>query len=225
MRENINASTVNYLNARKGIIERTFVWMIVKNRSSGAIEEVGFCNYPYDVAATVISGQTGLPVLRNYVGAGALLEVEDINLVSDLTIQTLRAKFSQSNAEVNNAIRGYDARNGKIEVHYGLLDLSTRLLVDTPYPHFVGIINKAPIKRAKVGASGGVGLEAVSRTRELTITNPNVKSDEFQQHRFPGDDFRKYGTVAHQWAVWWGEAKDIKLTGEKIVTAIKNGKN
>lgn len=207
MRENINVKTVDYLNARAGIITRSFVWLIVKNRLSGAIEEVGFSNYPYDVTADVISGQTGGVVSRTYHGAGALLDVGEVNLVSDLTIQTVRVQLSQTNNDVNSAIRGYDARNGKLEIHYGLLDTNTRLLVDTPYPHFVGIINKAPLKRAAVGSSGGVGLEAMSRTRELTVTNPNVKSDQFQLNRFPGDNFRQYGTVAGQWGIWWGEEK------------------
>lgn len=201
------APTVNYLNARQGIIERWFLYFIGKNRTTGAIEEIGFTNLPYTVTVSVISGQTGLPVSRDYVGVGSLIEVGDVALVSDLTIQTFRAKLTQTNPSVNNAIRGYDTRNAKAEMHYGLFDLNSRKLIDTPYPQFVGFLNKSPIKRAAAGGSGGVQVEMVSRTRELTIVNSAVKSDEYQQVRAPGDRFRKYSSVANLWQVWWGEAK------------------
>lgn len=206
MRSGIGPNTVDYLNARDGVVTRRFVWIIAKNRISGAEESAGFWNGEFAITTTVISGQTGLPEERLYSGAGSLIGVDDVNLVSDLTIQTLRIKLSQTNAAVNNAIRGYDARGAKIEVHYGLLDLNTRLLVDTPYPHFVGLINKAPITRPKVGGSGGVVAEAVSRTRELTIVNPAKKSDETQKLR-SGDRFRKYSSVAGTWSIFWGEKK------------------
>ncbi len=202
----VGANTVNYVNGRAGVITRQFVWLIAKNRGTGADETVGFWNGPYDISVNVISGQTGNPEIRTYVGAGSLLEIDDIALVSDLTIQTLRVKLTQTNAAVNNAIRGYDSRNAKIEVHYGLFDKATRLLVDLPYPHFVGEVNKAPITRAKVGTSGGVIAECVSRVRELTRINPAKKSDETQKLR-SGDRFRRYSGVADQWAIWWGEEK------------------
>lgn len=203
----VDSNTAAYLNAREGTITRRFVWIIAKNRGTGAEETAGFWNGEFAIDVEVISGQTGLPETRTYTGAGSLLQPDDINLVSDLTIQTTRIKLSQTNAAVNNAIRGYDARNAKIEIHYGLLDLATRLLVARPLPHFVGVINKAPVTRPKVGGSGGVVAEAVSRTRELTIINPAKKSDETQKLR-SGDRFRKYGSVAGSWSIFWGEKKD-----------------
>lgn len=210
----VGANTVNYLNGRAGLITRYFVWLIAKDRTTGADQSAGFWNGPYPVSVTVVSGQTGVPETRDYVGAGSLISVDDINLVSDMTIQTLRVKLTQTNSSVNNAIRGYDARNGKIEVHYGLLDKSTRLLVDTPYPHFVGTVNKVALTRGKAGSSGGVGLECVSRNRELTIINPAKKSDETQKLRTiiggGPDRLRKYINVTDEWSIWWGELKNDK---------------
>jgi hypothetical protein len=203
----VDGDTSAYLNTRKGVITRRFVWMIGKDRTTGEAASGGFWNGEFTIDAEVISGQTGLPEVRQYVGLGSLISVDDINLVSDLTVQTLRIKMSQINPAVNNAIRGYDARNAKIEVHYGLLDLDTRKLVARPIPHFVGIVNKAPIVRSKTGGSGGVSLEAHSRTRELTITNPAKKSDEFSKTR-GGDRFRQYSGVAGSWAIFWGEDKE-----------------
>jgi hypothetical protein len=202
----VDSNTQNYLTARDGVITRRFVWIIAKNRTTGAEEPAGFWNGEYAIDVEVVSGQSGLPETRTYEGAGSLLTVDDINLVSDLTIQTLRVKLSQTNAAVNNAIRGYDPRNAKIEVHYGLLDIASRKLVSRPLPHFVGIINKLPVTRAKAGGSGGVVAEAVSRTRELTITNPAKKSDETQKLR-GGDRLRKYSSVAGSWSIFWGEQK------------------
>ncbi|RUW55619.1 hypothetical protein EOA32_00960 [Mesorhizobium sp. M1A.F.Ca.ET.072.01.1.1] len=180
--------------------------MIGKDRTTGAEVSGGFSNWEFNVDAEVISGQTRLPVVRTYVGLGSLIDVDDIALVSDLSIQTVRIKLSQTNASVNNMIRGYDARNAKVEIHYGLLDLDTRKLVARPLPHFVGIVNKAPVTRPKTGSSGGVALECVSRTRELTIINPAKKSDETQKLR-SGDRLRQYSGVAGSWSIYWGEKK------------------
>jgi hypothetical protein len=80
-------------------------------------------------------------------------------------------------------------------------------LVDPPYPHFVGFINKAPVTRAKTGGSGGAVAESVSRTRELTVINPAKKSDETQRLR-SNDRFRRYAGVAGNWSIWWGEKKN-----------------
>lgn len=206
-----DADTVAYLTARKGTITARFLWLIAKDRTTGADETAGFWNGTTNVTVQVISGQTGLPETRTYVGAGSLIAVDDINLVSDLTVQTVRIKMSQSNDAVNNAIRGYDARNAKCEIHYLLFDLATELPVGLQAPHFVGEINKAPITRAKVNSSGGVQAEAVSRTRELTIGNPAKRSDETQRVRGGGSDrFRKYSGTAGQWSIWWGEDKKNK---------------
>lgn len=202
-----DAATIAYLNARQGTIERKFVYFIGKNRTTGEQEEVGFSNLPYTVTIGVISGKTGVLVNRDYVGAGALLDVDDVDDVSDLTIRQLSINLTQTNSAVNNAIRGYDTRNAWVEYHKGLFKLDTRNLVAPPMPSFSGFLNKSPIKRAKVGSSGGVQVTAVSRVRELTITNPAMKSDEYQQFRFPGDRFRKYSSVAGLWPVSWGEEK------------------
>jgi hypothetical protein len=101
----VDSNTQNYLTARDGVITRRFVWIIAKNRTTGAEEPAGFWNGEYAIDVEVVSGQSGLPETRTYEGAGSLLTVDDINLVSDLTIQTLRVKLSQTNAAVNNAIR------------------------------------------------------------------------------------------------------------------------
>ncbi len=203
----VDSQTSNYLNARAGLITRRFVYVFAKDRTTGDIVPGGFWNGPYTVNVDVISGQTGVAETRTYYGSGSLIDVDDINLVSDLTIQTLRIMLTQSNADVNNIMRGYDVRNAPIEVHYGLFDLSTRLLVNKPWPHFVGQINKSPLKRGKASGSGGATVEAVSRSRELTVTNPAKKSDETQKLR-SGDRFRQYSNVAGEWSIWWGEKKN-----------------
>lgn len=211
MRSGIGSNTVSYLNARQGTVSRQLIWFAAKNRATGEIESVGFSNLEYNLDFQVKNGE-GATITRTYYGAGSIIDISEINLVSDLTIQTVRMKLNQSNDVVNNAIRGYDMRNAACEVHYPLYDLSTRLLVDIPTPHFVGRVDKSELKRGKIGSPSGVYLEAHSRVRDLTLKNPSVKSHSFQQLRHAGDNFRKYGDNVGNWAVWWGEDKKPVVT-------------
>jgi hypothetical protein len=200
----VDSSTSNYLNAGKGVIPRSFVWIKAKNRDTGAAEHIGFWNGLDSVDATVIDGVSGLPVTRTYHAAGSLLSVGTITRTPELEVRTVRVGLSQISDAVQLLVRGYDVRHAPIEIHEGYLDLETRKLVGDAIIDFVGWVNGAPIDTPAVGQNGGIQVECVSHSRMLTRTNPAKKSHEAQKRR-SGDKYRQYNTVAGQWQYWWGE--------------------
>ncbi|MEO9612640.1 MAG: hypothetical protein ABJG86_09695 [Nitratireductor sp.] len=195
---------VSHLQSRAGVVPRSFLWMVGKNRATGEPEAAGFWSDLDAITVTVIDGLTGTPVSRDYVGSGTLISVDPVPLVSDLTVRHIRIRLSQVSAEVAQAIRGYDPRLAHVEIHLGLFDPATRTLIAPPVPQFVGQVNGAPIRTPAVGQEGDITLVVASQTRELTRTNPAKRSDETQRRR-GGDRFRRYKDVAGQWEFFWGE--------------------
>lgn len=199
----VDSLTEAAVQSRSGIIRRNFVWITAKNRTSGAEETMGLWNGDHDITINVISGITGLSTARDYVGCGPLLGIGPIPLVSDLTVRTVTVSLSPIDAAVEQAIRGYDPRQGKIEIHRGFYSLDNQIIVAPPIPRFVGRINKSPINTPAAGGEGSIEIECVSDSRELTRINPAKKSDETQKLR-SGDRFRKYTTVAGEVSIFWG---------------------
>lgn len=204
MVRSVDSNTSNYLNAGKGVIPRSFVWITAKNRDTGAAETVGFWNGLDSVDVSVIDGVSGLPVTRTYHAAGSLLAVGNITRTPELEVRTLRVGLSQISEAVQLVVRGYDVRHAPIEIHEGYLDLDSQQLVGDAIVDFVGWVNGAPIDTPAVNQNGGIQLDCVSHSRMLTRTNPAKKSHEAQKLR-SGDKFRQYNTVAGQWQYWWGE--------------------
>lgn len=207
MRDN-DPSVSAHLQSRQGVNPRSLVWITAKNRATGVAESLGFWNGDDTVDVAVISGTTGLPVTRTYHGWGALLSIDPVPLVSDLSIRTIQIGLSPISEEVRLAIRQYDARLAPIEVHRGFLGPDNQILIANPRPRFVGWVNGAPIDTPAAKGEGKVALSVVSHTRALTKINPAKRSDETQKLR-GNDRFRKYSDVAGQWTFFWGEHNKV----------------
>lgn len=202
----IDSATIAYLQARAGVVARQLLWIVAKNRDTGDPEEIGFWDDLDTLTMSVISGEDGSTVSRTYIGAGALLEIDAIPLVSDLSVRTISVSLSGVSTEVAEAVRTYDPRLAAVEIHRALFDTETRELIAPPIPHFVGRINRLDIPTPEVGGDAVITAEVVSHTRELTRSNPAKRSDETQKLR-SGDRFRRYTGVANKWDVFWGEKK------------------
>lgn len=202
----VDAATLAYLNSRAGVVARDFIWIEGKNRDTGATETVGFWNDLDTVTVSVISGTTGAVVNRDYTGSGSLIQIDAIPLVSDMSVRMVRVRLSQINETVALAIRGYEPRLAKVEMHRALFRLDSRALVAPPFPHYVGHINTIQIQTPPPGEQGSIMLQVATHSRELTRSNPAKKSDETQKLR-SGDRFRRYADVAGIWDFFWGEKK------------------
>lgn len=145
---------------------------------------------------------------RSYVGGGSLLPdgVDPIIYQIGLGAQTINVKLSQIHASVQNMVRGYNIRLAEAELHRALFDLTTGLIVSTPYPRFYGLIEAAPLADAAASGEGSIALAITGISIDLTRTNPALESDAQQQLR-SSDRFRRYGDVAGQVQVWWGETQ------------------
>lgn len=208
MRSYLDVNTIAAIQSRTAIVPVNFLQITARNRSTGNPEYLRLWSGWDSVDAQVLDLDTMLPVTRTYHAAGGVLEWPAVPLESDLSIRTIRIRLSQINAQVLDAVQGYDAKHAPVEIHRGYMDPNTMLPVAPAVPRFLGQVNGAPKRIPAVGNEGGFELAVVSHTRALTRLNPLKRSDEYQQTR-QGDRFRRYNDVAGGWLanVHWGEAK------------------
>lgn len=194
-------------------VERKFLWIVAKNRTTGADEEAGFWNGGVPVTADMIDGFSGATVERTFVGAGSLLDIGPVPLTASIEVRRLTIKLSHIDAAVENAIRGYDARGAKITYGRGIFDPDTNNLVTEIMPWFAGYIDDIDWPTGPVGEDNALTITAVSHTRELTLTNPDVRSHESQLARSGGTDFFYHDTaVVGEWELPMGKER-IKPAG------------
>ena len=76
--------------------------------------------------------------------------------MSNLTVQNITVTLSQVADRVNDLVRGYECKQGRVEIYRGLFDPATRTMVAPAEPRFVGTIDEAPITTPNEGESGDV---------------------------------------------------------------------
>ena len=190
--------------AQRILMPRDFVWFVVRDRSTGDPVTDGYWSDVGDISAAIIDPDTGSPVTRIWHGAGSLIQISNIPLVSNITVQNITVTLSQVADRVNDLVRLYDAKQGRVEIYRGLFDPANRLLVAPAEPRFIGTINEAPIKTPKENERGDVQLSCTSNTAELTRSNTDTRSDASQRRRDPVDAFFKDTAVVGTWQHFWG---------------------
>lgn len=201
----ISSANQTALNARE-LVPRDFLWIVARNRETGEPEEVGFWSDIENVTASVIDPDTLLPVYRDFYGAGGLISIDSIPSVSVIQVQDIRITMSQLDEMVEEAIRLYDVKQARVEIHRGLFDPATRSQVDPALVRFVGFVNSVEIMTGPENSEGGVTLTCVSHTQELTRANPATRSHEDQKIRDEDDDFFIDAAVVGEWQIQWGAA-------------------
>lgn len=204
-------STANQaaLSAR-ALVARDFLWFVVRDRITGALVNVGFWSDLENVSAQVLDPDTLSTVVRSYYGAGGLISIDDIPSVSTIQVQDVHIRMSQLDQQVANAIRGYDTKQARVEIHRGLFDPVSRDLVAPAIVRFVGFVNLIDINTGTEDSEGYVDITCVSHTQELTRSNPATRSHADQQTRSVGDDFLVDAAVVGDWEFQWGEEKGTK---------------
>lgn len=209
-----SANTVAALAARR-LMPRDFVWIVARDRETGEPASVGFWSDLSNVSALMIDPETGAPVLRDFYGAGGLIQVSDIPSIVGVSVENVTVTMSQLHDQVEEAIRLFDCKQARIEVHTGLLDPETRQLVDPAEPIFVGFIDHIEIRTPSENEDGAAILTCASGTQELLRSNPATRSHADQQVRAPGDDFFLDAAVCGDWDHYWGAVGQNKVTTTK----------
>jgi hypothetical protein len=189
---------------QRRIVPRDFIWLIARDRSSGAPVAEGVWSGQGNFTAAVIDPHTGGSQDRAFFGSGALVSVGNIPLVQGITVQTLTITMSGVNAAFNDYVRTNDLKQAEIQIFRGFLDPGTRLLVAPAVPRFVGYIDDAPITTPKENTSGAITITATSNTQELTRANSDTRSDASQRLRAANDNFYQDTAVVGGWKFFWG---------------------
>lgn len=193
--------------AQRALVARDFLWFVARNRETGDPVSVGFWSDLENVQAQVLNPDTLTAVTRNYYGAGGLIEIEGIPAVSTIQVQDVTIQMSQLDEQVQNAVRLYDIKQARVEIHRGLFDPVSRNLVAPAIVRFVGFVNLVDIRTPRENEPGGVQITCVSHTQELMRSNPSTRSHEDQRYtRDPDDFFFADAGVAHAWDYQWGDS-------------------
>lgn len=190
--------------AARVLVARDFLWVVARNRSTGAPEKVGFWSDVGNVSAEVRSPDSGQVETRSFYGSGTLISISDIPLIANLTVQTVTIDLSQIDELVEQAVRLYDLRQARVEVYRGMFNPNTRQMVAPAECRFAGFVDGAPIETPEEGGEGSVRLECRSHTQEMTRANPDTRSHESQILRAPGDDFFADAGTVGEWELFWG---------------------
>lgn len=209
-----SANTVAALADRR-LMPRDFLTITARDRVTGDPVTVGFWSDLANVDALVIDPDTGAADLRAFKGAGSLIQISDIAAVVGVTVQRVAITMSQLDEQVEAAIRLYDVKQARVEIHTGLLDPDSRKLVDPAEPIFVGFIDQVEIVTPKENEDGAAILTCTSGTQELLRSNPATRSHEDQQTRAPGDAFFKDAAVCGDWDHYWGAVGENKVQTTK----------
>lgn len=204
--------------ANRALVARDFLWIVARDRSTGATVTDGMWSDYGTIEAAVINPDTGLSDTRTWIGAGTLISISDIPLVSNLTVQTVTITLSQVAEHVNDLVRGYDPKQGRVEIYRGLFDPSSRQMVAAAECRFVGFIDSIEIKTPTENDEGGVVITCTSHTQEMTRSNPDTRSDASQRLRSSTDNFFQDATVVGEWEFFWG-AVNGKLDTVKAAPA------
>ncbi len=186
------------LQARAGVVSRTLMWVVAKNRATGAPETMGLWNGE-DAQVFEIDGEA-----RTYHGP-ALPDIAPIKGGVGLQVRQLRVDAAHLTPEVQQMIRNYEARLAYVEIHQASFSTETNTLLAPPRRRFKGWIDTAPVFTAEVGGTGRASIVLASAARALTRTLALFKSDADQRARNPDDRFAEYGPSTGLKTVWWGE--------------------
>ncbi|MFN6950989.1 MAG: hypothetical protein ACK4NE_00135 [Albidovulum sp.] len=186
---------------------RTFVWIeAVEREAPFGSQGFGFWTDGGAFTCDVVDALTGGTVERTFRG-GAIIEVREIALTSDMAVRTTDIRLSAIDANVEAMVRTYDVRGAPVQIYRAFFDPETREIVAPAKPRFVGFIDGAPIATGKEGDASVVTLACASHTREFTRKNAAVRSHESQIQRSATDDFYKDTASAGEWDIAWGEVR------------------
>lgn len=175
----------------------------------GAAKAFAYWTGEDNVTAQVLPLGAMTPVSSNFIGGGTLLDVPPIIDAIGLDARSLSLGLDHIDTAPDSPmdmVYGHNVRVARVELHRGVFDANTWELVSTPHLVFAGRVDGASVDDAVPDSVGGLSLEVIPSSIDLTRTNPAMESDEQQRLR-SGDRIRRHGDTAGQVETWWGMAK------------------
>lgn len=200
--------------ANRRLVARDFLWFVARERDTGDDVPDGYWSDVGTFSANVIDPETGSTVSRSFFGAGALIQISDIPLVSNISVQNVNIVMSQVADRVNELVRTYDCKQAKVQIFRGLFDPDTRQLVAPAPCRFAGFVDKIEIKTPSENEEGSVVFTCASHTQEMTRGNSDTRSHASQKLRSATDNFFQDAGVVGEWEMRWG-AKSGPLQTKK----------
>lgn len=194
-----SAEALAYLQGRDGIEVHDLIWIVARDRESGDPAPLGLWTGGRELALEI----AGDP--RVYVGAGTFLSRDPIRAGLGVRVRYLSVELSSITPEAAEAIRLYDSRRARVEMHRALFDPLSRLLVEEPHRIWSGEVDGLGVS---TGAQAVARVDLASSARRLTGRLPLFRSDAAMRLRSGGGDgFRKYADISGATPVWWGERR------------------
>lgn len=197
------------------VVARDFIWFTVRNRATGAPISEGIWSGIENVNAMVREPDLQVVVTRPFIGTGTLVSVDDVPLVSNLTVQTITIDASQVSGDIERLVRDYDCQQGRVEIYRGLFDPSTNKQIDAAECRFIGFIDEIEIDTPSENSAGSVKFQCVSHVQEVTRASAETRSTAYQHLRSPNDDFFKDAETVPEWEIFWGSEKGRVPTQKK----------
>lgn len=194
----LEPSQQNQLDERRGTDGAILLWIVARNRTTGAPEEIGFWTGD-DHQVFDIGG-----ALRTYLGAGDIIDVPPIRTRIGLRVRTHRITLPPQSAEVRQMLREFEPRQSRVEVHSCPMDIDSGHALGAPVRFIKGTLNKAPERIGSKNEASKLVLEVESNARRLTLSVPLMRSNEELRRRNPIDRGREYSDIAGDWIVPWG---------------------
>lgn len=200
---------------QRRLIARDFVWLIAKRRDTGASVTEGWWSDVYNVNAAVINQDTGIAQTRSFFGAGSLIEISDIPLVNNMSVQNVTIRASQLHQEVERVVREYDCQQARVEIYRGFFSPETRLMVAPAAARFIGFVDSIEIQTPSENEDGEVTFMCVSHTQEITRANSETRSSAYQKIRSANDGFYDDADTVPDWEYFWGNERGSSGTAPK----------
>lgn len=211
---NISAENLAALEARQ-LVARDFLWFVARDRATDAAVTDGMWSDVGNISASVIHPDTGLPVTRDWYGSGTLVQIDDIPLVANLSVQNVNIRLSQVSEHVQTLVRLYDCRQARVEIFRGLFDPDSRQMVAPAECRFVGFVDNVTISTPSENEEGSVTMVCASHTQEMTRSNPTTRSHATQLLRRELDTFYMDAATVQEWEFFWGSEKGVVPTQKK----------
>lgn len=183
---------------------RDFLWIVARDRTTGAAVPDGMWSDYHAVNADVIDPDTGNVVTRAWTGVGTLVQIADVPLVSNITVQRVTITLSQVSDHVATLVRLYDCKQAVVQLFRGIFDPQTNSLIGAAVPRFVGFVDDIEIVTPTENTDGSVTMNCVSHTQEMTRSNPDTRSSVSQVLRSGTDNFFQDVATIGQVEFFWG---------------------